>query len=196
MLKCKKCDLTTEGSTIMTKTITEYKFEDTQVIEIKDYMTVPEYLEEKSRINLNNITFNVLWNSEKQCINKGIVFVFFCGELSYNVLIADGFYKIDEVHKCKKSRKEKLLKYKANFRDYYYASMIHNEAGSTINTSCYSKNPNDIFGLTLTPKEAYDDILKIMENLQCVSGIENALDLESFTTFILEDIKSKIEKSL
>ena len=71
MLKCKKCDLTTEGSTIMTKTITEYKFEDTQVIEIKDYMTVPEYLEEKSRINLNNITFNVLWNSEKQCINKG-----------------------------------------------------------------------------------------------------------------------------
>ncbi len=90
----------------MNKPITEYKFEDTQVIEIKDYMTVQEYLEEKSRINLNNITFNVLWNSEKQCINKGIVFVFFCGELLYNILIADGFYKIDEVHKCKKSRKE------------------------------------------------------------------------------------------
>jgi len=66
-------------------------------IEIKDYVSICDYIQktnssEKYKV-LNLISNSVLWNSSKQCIEKGIFYIIQIDNRLYNILITDKILK-------------------------------------------------------------------------------------------------------
>lgn len=174
----------------------EYLENNMQVIQIEDYISIEDYFNLSSGVNLDDVTFNILWNSEKQCINKGFLFVFRYSEKLYNILIDDGSVHIDERTKVCSITEERFLRVDYLKDDYSYSLLKHDENGSTFYTMYYSKNPAFVFGLDFTPKEAYEEIQRVIETLKEVSGIENIISTDKINEVVLSDIKERIKPRL
>ena len=74
--------------------------EDYDKVTVADYYTINEYIEKMKEIDKWNIeeqlNTSVVWNSERQKVNKGTYYVFGKNGNLYNVLINDEIIKIDE----------------------------------------------------------------------------------------------------
>ncbi len=174
----------------------EYLENNMQVIHIEDYISIEDYFSLSSEINLDDVTFNILWNSEKQCINKGFLFVFRYSDKLYNILIDDGSVHIDERTEVCSITEERFLRVDYLKDDYSYSLLKHDENGSTFYTMQYSKNSTFVFGHDFTPKEAYEEILRVMETLKEVDGIENIISTDKINEVVLSDIESRIAPNL
>lgn len=174
----------------------EFNENNMQVIEIEDYTSVEEYADLSTKINLKDVAFNIIWNTERQCINKGFIFVFrHMGKL-YNILVDEGLTSINEKTFIEDETEERVLRIDFSKEDYYYAILKHNSIKSTTETKIFSKDNSLSFDPVLPSRVALEEVTKLVENLQGVDGIENVVSIEKVNETVISDLKNRIEPSI
>ena len=142
----------------------------------------------------------VVWNSNKQKVNKGTYYVITINNYIYNILFAGDKIIIDERtnkeldEQAQKENiiQERVITFYIKKNEYHYFSAKHDKTGDTFYTRYYTKNRLYSFGtLDLSEEEAYDDVNSIIHNLERIEGIENILDIQLLKTNILEDLDKK-----
>lgn len=196
MILCKTFGLKIKGGTIMTNVLQEQSIGNMHIIKIKKDLTMEEYKKIKKSICCRNIKLNVLWNSQKQCINKGTLFTFYSEENLYNIFLSDSFYKIDECHQANKICEEKILMVYPMNKEYSYTLMKHDQIGSTFFIRSFSNMIYDSTDFDLSAKEAFQGIQQIIGNLLCVAGIEYIINWSEFYEIVYADIASREELTL
>ena len=144
-------------------------------IEISDYISIIDFVDKKNSSDeysiLDMIYNSVLWNSDKQKVNKGIYYVTIVDNRIYNILFTDDKIKIDERTKkeideqIKKENiiQERVITYNINENKYHYYSAKHESDGNTYYTKYYNKNRKYSLGkLDLTEQEAYEEIKSVI----------------------------------
>lgn len=179
---------------------------DFSKIEISDYITIGGYVKKMKSSEeysiLNSICNCVLWNGNKQKVNKGTYYVLFKDNRIYNFLFNDEKIEIDERTKIAREEEkenitqERVITHYLTQDDYHYFSAKHEANGNTYYTKYYNKIRRFSMGtLDLTEEETYDEISEVVNNLENINDIENIVDLELIKESILKDLKEKsIEK--
>lgn len=164
-------------------------------IEITDYITASDYLETMKQIDIfelnSKLTNGILWNSNKQRINKGVYFVFFHNGKLYNILNNENFIKIDERIKIEDTIEEKILTFKIEDANYYYFKCIHDKNGNSYLTRYYGKNGTICADLELSIEEFKNDLNLIFSSLETLKDIESIIDIEIISQQIFEDLSKK-----
>ena len=142
----------------------------------------------------------VLWNSDKQKVNKGTYYVIIIDNRIYNILFTDDKVKIDERtnkeidEQTKKENiiQERVITYNINENKYHYYSAKHESDGNTYYTKYFNKNRIYSLGkLDLTEQEAYEEIKSVIYNLENIKGIETILNIELLKERVLNNLKTK-----
>lgn len=178
------------------------KVGDFSKIEISDYITIGDYVKKMRSSEeyniLNSICNCVLWNGNKQKVNKGTYYVLFKDNCIYNFLFNDEKIEIDERMKIAKDKdkenitQERVITLYLNQDDYHYFSAKHEANGNTYYTKYYNKIRRFSMGtLDLTEEETYDEISEVVNNLENITEIENMVDLDLIKESILKDLKEK-----
>ena len=178
------------------------KVGDFSKIEIGDYITIGDYVKKMRSSEeyciLNSICNCVLWNGNKQKVNKGTYYVLFKDNCIYNFLFNDEKIEIDERMKIAKDKdkenitQERVITLYLNQDDYHYFSAKHEANGNTYYTKYYNKIRRFSMGtLDLTEEETYDEISEVVNNLENITEIENIVDLDLIKESILKDLKEK-----
>ena len=137
----------------------------------------------------------MLWNSNKQKVNKGTYYVITIDNRIYNILfngdkiIIDERTKIelDEPTQKENITQERVITININKNEFHYFSAKHDKTGNTFYTRYYNKNRLYSLGaLELHEEETYDEVNSVIHNLESIEGIENILDIELLKTNILE----------
>lgn len=181
-------------------------------IEISDYISIGDYvkkMESSDEYSILDLIYNsVLWNSDKQKVNKGTYYVITIDNRLYNILFTDEKIKIDERTKVELDEQtqkenitqERLITFSLNKNEYHYFSAKHDKTGDTYYTRYYSKNRLFSLGkLDLTEEETYDEVNSVIYNLEGIEGIEGIVDIDLLKEYILKDLDKnslKREKSL
>lgn len=174
----------------------EYIENNMQVIEVEDYMSMEEYANLPEGIDLKDVAFSVLWNTELQAINKGFIFVFRHKGVLYNILLDDGLTMIDERTFVGKHVEERFLSVSSKRDEYHYSLLKHNDIRSTYYTAYFSNDMQNTLGTDFTAREAYDEISTLIKNLEGIEGIENIIVMERINDIVISDIKSRMNPSL
>lgn len=144
----------------------------------------------------------VLWNSDKQKVNKGIYYVISVDNCLYNILFTDDKVKIDErINKevDEQTQKENIIQervitYNVNKNQYRYFSAKHESDGNTYYTRYYNKNRALKFGnLELTEEETYEEVKSVISNLESIEGIETILDVGLLKEHVLNDLNKDMK---
>lgn len=191
----KKVQEETKSSIIISKQNNIFK------VEISSYITGKDYINKfKSNDNYNVLSLicnNLLWNSHKQKINKGVYYVIIIDNSIYNILLADDRIEIDERTKIKLDEEfqkeniilERLITFYIKDNEYEYYSAKHERNGNTYYNKYYIKNNLSVLkNLELTKKETYEEINSIICNLENIDGIETILEIELLKKYILKDL--------
>jgi len=177
-------------------------------IEINDYISISDYIK-KMKSNdeyniLNLICNSILWNSNKQKVNKGTYYVITINNYIYNILFTDEKIKIDERTKIKLDEQtkkeniiqERLLTFNINKNEYHYFSAKHDETGNTFYTRYYNKNKTFSLGtLDLTDEETYNEVNSLIYNLENINEIKTIIDIELLKEHILKDLSKTFSKT-
>ena len=217
-LKAKKKQLqssTINNETIETKPIEEENKFDITIssqnniykIEISDYISVGDYIEKMKSSDefhiLDLICNCVLWNSDKQKVNKGTYYVISIANRIYNILFTDEKIRIDERTKIEIDEQtqkeniteERVITFYSNKNEYHYFGAKHDKTGDTYYTRYYNKNRLYSLGsLDLSKEETYDEINSVIYNLEGVEGIANILDIELLKEHILKDLSKNLHQ--
>lgn len=106
-------------------------------IDILDYISIGEYVKVTDLGGiysiLSSISNSVLWNSDKQKVNKGIFYVINVDNRLYNILINGEIIKIDErIQKEFDNERnkdniteERIITFSINSKEYWYTSFRH-----------------------------------------------------------------------
>lgn len=208
-LKSKKQQLQkykTNDDTIETKNQKEIdikisKQDNIYKIEIYDYISIIDFVDKKNsgdEYGILDMLYNcVLWNSDKQKVNKGTYYVTIIDNRIYNILFTDDKIKIDERTKkeideqTKKENiiEERVITYNINENKYHYYSAKHESDGNTYYTKYYNKNRKYSLGsLDLTEEETYEEIKSVIYNLENVEGIATILNIELLKEHVLNKL--------
>lgn len=213
-LKTKKKQLQncrTENNTIETKTVEQNKSPITisvqnkiSKIEINDYISMEDYeklMKSSEEYHILELLCNcVLWNSNKQRVNKGTYYVIIVDNRIYNILFTSDKIKIDERTKIQLDEQtqkgiitqERAITLNINKKEYRYYSAKHDKTGNTFYIKYYNKNRLYSLGtLDLNKEEAYEEINSVIHNLENIEGIKNILDIPFLKANILEDLGKK-----
>ena len=168
-------------------------------IEIRDYISIGDYVKKMKSSDkyhiLDSLCNCVLWNSNKQKVNKGTYYVITIDNRIYNILfngdkiIIDERTKIelDEPTQKENITQERVITININKNEFHYFSAKHDKTGNTLYTRYYNKNRLYSLGaLELHEEETYDEVNSVIHNLESIEGIENILDIELLKTNILE----------
>lgn len=171
-------------------------------IEIPDYVCIGDFVDKKNdgeEYKLLDLLCNcVLWNSDKQKVNKGIYYVIIIENRIYNILFTDDKIQIDErikpifdeVTNKENITQERVITYLPNQNKYRYYSAKHESDGNTYYTKYYNKNREYSLGtLDLTEEETFNEIASVISNLETIPSIETILDIELLKEQILKDLK-------
>lgn len=171
-------------------------------IEIPDYVCIGDFVDKKNygeEYKILDLLCNcVLWNSDKQKVNKGIYYVIIIDNRIYNILFTDDKIQIDErikpifdeVTNKENITQERVITYLPNQNKYRYYSAKHESNGNTYYTKYYNKNREYSLGiLDLTEEETFEEVNSMFSNLETISGIETLLDIEFLKDQILNDLK-------
>lgn len=174
-------------------------------IVINDYISIGDYvkkMESSDEFQILDLLCNcVLWNSEKQKVNKGTYYVISVGNRLYNILFADEKLIIDERTKIEFDEQaqkeniteERVITFDTNTNEYHYFGAKHDRTGNTFYTRYYNKNRSFSMGtLDLSAKETYDEISSVIYNLESIYKIETIIDLEFFKKHVLEDLDKNL----
>ena len=171
-------------------------------IEIPDYVCIGDFVDKKNYgeeyIILDLLCNCVLWNSDKQKVNKGIYYVIIIDNRIYNILFTDDKIQIDErisqifdeVTNKENITQERVITYLPNQNKYRYYSAKHESDGNTYYTKYYNKNREYSLGtLDLTEEETFNEVTSVISNLETIPSIETILDIELLKEQILNDLK-------
>ena len=204
-LKAKKKQLQNyriENNTMETKTVEQNKSHITisvqnkiSKIEINDYISMEDYekiMKSSEEYQILELLCNcVLWNSNKQRVNKGTYYVIIVDNRIYNILFTGDKIKIDERTKIQldeQTQKENITQERAitlniNKNEYRYYSAKHDKTGNTFYIKYYNKNRLYSLGtLDLNKEEAYEEINSVIHNLENIEGIKNILNIPFLKT--------------
>lgn len=216
-LKAKKKQLQNyriENNTMETKTVEQNKSHITisvqnkiSKIEINDYISMEDYekiMKSSEEYHILELLCNcVLWNSNKQRVNKGTYYVIIVDNRIYNILFTGDKIKIDERTKIQldeQTQKENITQERAitlniNKNEYRYYSAKHDKTGNTFYIKYYNKNRLYSLGtLDLNKEEAYEEINSVIHNLENIEGIKNILNIPFLKTNILEDLGKSFQQ--
>lgn len=216
-LKAKKKQLQNyriENNTMETKTVEQNKSHITisvqnkiSKIEINDYISMEDYekiMKSSEEYQILELLCNcVLWNSNKQRVNKGTYYVIIVDNRIYNILFTGEKIKIDERTKIQldeQTQKENITQERAitiniNKNEYRYYSAKHDKTGNTFYIKYYNKNRLYSLGtLDLNKEEAYEEINSVIHNLENIEGIKNILNIPFLKTNILEDLGKSFQQ--
>ena len=170
-------------------------------IEISDYVCIGDFVDKKNHgeeyRKLDLLCNCVLWNSDKQKVNKGIYYVIIIENRIYNILFTDDKIQIDErikpifdeVTNKENITQERVITYLPNQNKYRYYSAKHESDGNTYYTKYYNKNREYSLGiLDLTEEETFNEVASVISNLETISSIETILDIELLKEQILNDL--------
>ncbi len=171
-------------------------------IEIPDYVCIGDFVDKKNygeEYKILDLLCNcVLWNSDKQKVNKGIYYVIIIENRIYNILFTDDKIQIDErikpifdeVTNKENITQERVITYLPNQNKYRYYSAKHESDGNTYYTKYYNKNREYSLGtLDLTEEETFNEVASVISNLETIPSIETILDIEFLKEQILNDLK-------
>lgn len=171
-------------------------------IEIPDYVCIGDFVDKKNygeEYKILDLLCNcVLWNSDKQKVNKGIYYVIIIENRIYNILFTDDKIQIDErikpifdeVTNKEDITQERVITYLPNQNKYRYYSAKHESDGNTYYTKYYNKNREYSLGtLDLTEEETFNEVASVISNLETIPSIETILDIELLKEQILKDLK-------
>lgn len=174
-------------------------------IEIDDYISIGDYIKKMKSSDeyriLDLLCNCVLWNGNKQKVNKGTYYVITIDNYIYNILFTDEIIKIDERTKIKldeQTQKENIIQERVitiniNKNEYHYYSAKHEQNGNTYYTKYYNKNRLYSLGtLNLTEEETYNEINSVIYNLEGIDEIETILDIELLKKQVLADFDKKL----
>lgn len=177
--------------------ITVSSSEDIYIVNIDDDMDIFDYDKKIRKIDkvgvTNMLTYNVLWNSKLQRINKGIYYIFQIEDSLYNIFVGD-YIAIDESYKKEDIRYERFINYSSYINAYHYQQMEHDKSGSTSNIKYYdsTSSKNDVG--VLSKKEASSLINEMLTKLIISDKIKNIIDLELMKENILYSLgRAKIK---
>lgn len=200
-----------ENNTIETRMIEQNKSPITisvqnkiSKIEINDYISMEDYeklMKSSEEYHILELLCNcVLWNSNKQRVNKGTYYVIIVDNRIYNILFTSDKIKIDERTKIQLDEQtqkgiitqERAITLNINKKEYRYYSAKHDKTGNTFYIKYYNKNRLYSLGtLDLNKEEAYEEINSVIHNLENIEGIKNILDIPFLKANILEDLGKK-----
>lgn len=200
-----------ENNTIETKTVEQNKSPITisvqnkiSKIEINDYISMEDYeklMKSSEEYHILELLCNcMLWNSNKQRVNKGTYYVIIVDNRIYNILFTSDKIKIDERTKIQLDEQtqkgiitqERAITLNINKNEYRYYSAKHDKTGNTFYIKYYNKNRLYSLGtLDLNKEEAYEEINSVIHNLENIEGIKNILDIPFLKANILEDLGKK-----
>lgn len=161
-------------------------------IVISDYVSLNAYMHKLKLINEEGIDkllfFGVLWNCDRQKINKGTYYVVNCDNRSYNVLLNEDGLKVIEMIKKEEITEQKSICLDAN-NTYHYFSCKHDKYGSSYHLRYYNPDNNNSMGnLDLSREEAYEEINLLITNLESIDGILNIIDIDLLKKYVLADL--------
>jgi len=170
-------------------------------IEISDYISIIDFVDKRNSDDgysiLDMLINCVLWNSDKQKVNKGIYYVTTIDNRIYNILFIDDKItidertkkEIDEQTKKKNIIQERVITYNINENKYHYYSAKHELDGNTYYTKYYDKNKKYSLGiLDLTKEETYEEVKSVICNLENIKGMETILNMELLKEHVLNDL--------
>lgn len=164
-------------------------------VEISDYITVIDYSEKMKQIDAfgvdSKLTNGVLWNGNRQRINKGVYFAFSHNGKLYNILNNEEFIKIEERTKIEDETEEKIITFKMKDADYSYFKCMHDKNGSSYLTRYYGKNETICTNLELSNEEFSNDLNLILSNLETLEEIGTIVDIWMIRQQIFEDLNKK-----
>lgn len=211
-LKFKKQQLTKYNNVNETKSVEENKIDiivskenNYFKVEISDYISISDYVDKMESIDEYNILHSicncVLWNNNKQKVNKGTYYVINNNNYLYNILFTGEEIMIDErIQKEKDEQTEKenitqerVITVNINKKNYHYYCAKHESNGNTYYTKYYDKNRTYSLGaLDLAAEETYEEVKSVISNLESIEGIEHILNIQLFNEYILDDLSRKI----
>ena len=171
-------------------------------IEIPDYVCIGDFVDKKNygeEYKILDFLCNcVIWNSDKQKVNKGIYYVILIDNRVYNILINEDKIQIDErispindeYANKENITQERVITYLPNQNKYRYYSAKHESNGNTYYTKYYNKNREYSLGtLDLTEDETFEEVNSVFSNLETISSIETILDIEFLKEQVLTDLR-------
>lgn len=165
---------------------------DVYKIEIDDYMSISEYFEQMAIADTwgvnEHIGNSVLWNSRKQKINKGIIYVVLVDNRTYNFLLKDDEVIVDERINVDGDITERVVSYYSECDDYDFVKYKHDKTGDTYYTMYYSKNGFSLKTLEFSKEEAFREIAGEISRVDDISGIRSIIDVDSLRQVILSDL--------
>ena len=179
--------------------ITLSKTDDIFKLEISDYISMKNYIERIKLIDTYNInsllSICILWNSEKQKVNKGTYYIIEYDDIIYNILINDFRIHVDQKEKINGITEEKIIYFNNEDNSFSYSSLKHRENGSTFFTKFYNCSWVSLIPeLMLSSEEMLGDISSILSNLERINGIEKIFDTSLFEKYILNKLGINIYK--
>lgn len=175
-------------------------------IVINDYISIGDYvkkMESSDECHILDLLCNcVLWNSEKQKVNKGTYYAISVGNRLYNILFADAKIIIDErttIERDEQTQKEniteeRVITFDINKNEYHYFGAKHDKTGNTFYTRYYNKYRSFSMGtLDLSAKETFYEISSVIYNLEGIYKIETIIDLKFFKKQVLEDLDKNLK---
>ena len=187
------------------------KSNDIYKMNISDYIKAPDYkkkLEETDSYGLYNlISMSVLWNTEKQMINKGLYYVAVIDEpfpyitsiksLLYNILIGEKEIIIDERKALEDNTiEERIVRVnKNNYSDYQFTYFRHDESGNTIDTKYYLKDKYGLDEIELSEELTMEEILSIKIYLRNIKELNSINDIQNILKYIVDDLKNRSDSN-
>ena len=173
-------------------------------VEFKDYVSIGDYVQMTNSCQeynvLDFISNNILWNSKKQRVQKGIFYIIQIDNRLYNILITDKILRIDERTnkeidvETKKNNitEEKIITLNLDSFDYGYTSFKHDKTGDTYHVRYYSSNNMNTFPeLELSDEDALFEINSIVYNLENLENIEKLIDIELLKKLFTNNLNHK-----
>lgn len=162
---------------------------------ISDYISLVDYVERMKVIDkfgVEQMVSNaVLWNSQKQKVNRGIYFIIFFENKLYNILVNEDVVKIDERIKNAKVEEEKVLLLVEKDNDYSYTYHKHDEFGDTFFTRYFNKRGFSLGKLDLSLEEFICDYKVLVNNLKEIKNIDEIMDLKLLEQIVYNDLEEK-----
>ncbi len=162
---------------------------------ISDYISVSDYVERMRLIDkydlISLICNGVLWNVDKQKVNKGVFYVISIDNQLYNIFNDGDHFKIDERIYKEDITEEKMIRFNISDNNYKYTSCKHyGRNGSTFDVRYYNNNNDNLsFGkLDLSREEAITGVSLLISNLESIDDIENILDVDLLKKQVLNDL--------
>lgn len=147
-------------------------------VEISDYISLKDFMDTIRLIDTfgatNLLCNSVIWNTDKQQVNKGTYFIIDLDDYLYNILINDEITIIDERIKKQAITEERKIELTNN--NFWYIFLKH-ENTATIYEKHYNNNQPEWPMSNLPKEEVLSGISAIISNLEQIAGIENIIDL-------------------